>query len=63
MTKPIIGTLAIGAIEGVQHLPAPNPTIEIVKLAIQIVLGIATLLKMFKKPKQVPTNQDNNENQ
>jgi hypothetical protein len=58
MTKPLIGTLAIGAIEGVQHLPAPTPTIEIAKLAIQLILGIATLFKMFKKQKS-ETEQEN----
>lgn len=63
MTKPIIGTLAIGAIEGVQQLPAPTPTIEIAKLAIQIILGIATLFKMFKKPKPVQQEQEINQNQ
>lgn len=56
--KALVGTVGIGAIEGVQHIPAPNGTIEIVKLAIQIVLGIATLFKMFKKPKEVISNQN-----
>ncbi|MGL3000511.1 hypothetical protein [Flavobacterium sp. RSSB_23] len=56
MTKPLIGTLSIGAIEGVQHIPAPNPTIEIAKLAIQFVVGIVTLFKLLRKPK---TEQEN----
>ncbi|WP_300976889.1 hypothetical protein [Flavobacterium sp.] len=63
MTKPLIGTIGIGAIEGVQHLPAPSPTIEIAKLAIQIVLGIATLFKMFKKPKPQEEKENINQNQ
>jgi hypothetical protein len=60
MTKPLIGTMSIGLIEGVQHFPAPTPSIEIAKLAIQIILGIATLFKMFKKPK-LQENQEPNQ--
>lgn len=58
MHKSLIGSLSIGAIEGVQHLPSPSPPIELVKLAIQLVLGIATLYQMFKKPK-VNESQNN----
>jgi hypothetical protein len=60
MIKPLIGTIGIGAIEGVQNIPAPNGTIEIIKIAVQIVLAIATLFKMFKKPKEEILNQNQN---
>ncbi|KFF15083.1 hypothetical protein [Flavobacterium hydatis] len=56
--KALLGTVGIGAIEGVQHLPAPNVTMEIVKVVVQVILGVATLFKMFKKPKEVISNQN-----
>jgi hypothetical protein len=52
------GIVGIGAIEGVQNIPAPTPTTEIIKIVIQLVVGIATLFKMFKKPKEVISNQN-----
>jgi hypothetical protein len=58
--KALIGTVGIGAIEGVQHIPSPNGTVEIIKIAIQVILGVATLFKMFKKPKEVISNQNTN---
>jgi hypothetical protein len=59
MVKPLIGTLGIGLIEGVQNIPPVNGTTEIIKIVIQVILGIATLFKMFKKPKEVISNQNN----
>ena len=59
--KSFIGLSAIGVIEGVQQLPAPTPTIEVLKIVIQLVLGIASLFKMFKKPKE-NINPKNDEN-
>lgn len=58
--KALIGTVGIGVIEGVQHIPSPNGTVEIIKIAIQFILGVATLFKMFKKPKEVISNQNTN---
>ena len=59
--KALIGLSSIGVIECVQHMPAPTPTVEILKIVIQVVLGIATLFKMFKKPKENinPKNDQN----
>lgn len=59
--KAFIGLSAIGVIEGVQQFPAPSPTIEIVKIVVQIALAVASLIKMFKKPKENinPKNDDN----
>nr|WP_294931293.1 hypothetical protein [uncultured Flavobacterium sp.] len=54
----LTGTVGIGAIQGVETFPAPTPTSEIIKIAIQVVIGIATLWKMFKKPKEVISNQN-----
>lgn len=57
--KAIIGMSGIGAVQGVALVPTDGtPTIEIGKLIIQIVIGIATLWKMFKKPKEVISNQN-----
>lgn len=57
--KSIIGLGGIGAVQGVSQVPSDGtPTIELGKLIIQIVIGIATLWKMFKKPKEVISNQN-----
>lgn len=53
------GIVGVGAIEGIQNIPTPTPTTEIIKVIIQVVVGIATLIKMFKKPKEVINNQNN----
>jgi hypothetical protein len=58
MKIALLGTAGIGAIEGIQHIPAPTPTFEYVKLAVQIVLGILTYFKMKKESKN--DNQNNN---
>ncbi|PWA08970.1 hypothetical protein [Flavobacterium laiguense] len=60
MRSAMLGTAGIGVIEGVQHVPPITPTIEIVKIAIQLVVGIITVFKMFKKPKEVISNQNQN---
>ena len=53
------GVVGVGTIEGIQNIPSPTPTTEIIKIVIQLVVGIATLVKMFKKPKEVINNQNN----
>lgn len=59
MSNPLIlGGGAVGIIEGVQNIPSTTPAIDIVKIAIQIVVGVASLWKMFKKPKEVISNQN-----
>jgi hypothetical protein len=58
MKIALLGTAGIGAIEGVEHIPAPTITFEYVKLGVQIVLGILTFLKMTKESKN--NNQNNN---
>lgn len=55
----LTGTLGIASIQGVETIPAPTATSEVIKIAIQIVIGIVTLWKMFKKPKEVISNQNN----
>lgn len=52
------GIVGVGTIEGIQNIPSPTPTTEIIKVIIQVVVGIATLIKMFKKPKEVISNQN-----
>lgn len=48
----MIGLSGIAGVQGVALVPTDGtPTIEIGKLIVQIVIGIATLWKMFKKPK------------
>lgn len=54
MTLTILkATGAIGIIEGVQSYPTPEPTGELVKLIIQVAVGLATIYSMlFKKKKE-----------
>lgn len=59
MTHAFLGTASVGLIEGVQHIPSPNATAEIIKIVIQVVVAVATLIKMFKKPKQEKATDDN----
>lgn len=54
----LTGTFGIASIQGVETIPAPTPSSEVIKIAIQIVIAIATLWKMFKKPKEVISNQN-----
>jgi hypothetical protein len=49
--KPLIGAGGILAIQGVAQVPPVSNGVEIVKLVIQAVLGLASLYHMFKKPK------------
>ncbi|MDI5895829.1 hypothetical protein [Flavobacterium algoritolerans] len=58
MVKPLIGTVGIGLIEGVDSIPSVNGTTDIIKIVVQVVLAIASLYKMFKKPKEVISNQN-----
>jgi hypothetical protein len=57
MKSPLFATLGIGAIEGVQHLPAPTLTFEYIKLGVQIILGLFAFIKMRKENKK-NTNQN-----
>jgi hypothetical protein len=58
MKSFLLGTTAIGAVQGVEYIPPVTPTIEIVKIAIQLIIGFLTVFKMFKKPKEVISNQN-----
>jgi hypothetical protein len=51
MKVTLFATAGIGAIEGVQHIPAPTLTFEYIKLGVQIVLGLFAFLKMRKENK------------
>ncbi|KLT70352.1 MULTISPECIES: hypothetical protein [unclassified Flavobacterium] len=54
----LTGTMGIGAIQGVEAMPSPTPTSEIIKIAIQLIIGVITAWKMLKKPKEVISNQN-----
>jgi hypothetical protein len=58
MNNFLIGTTGVSIVEGVDFIPSTTPTVEIVKIAIQLIIGIVTLFKMFKKPKEVISNQN-----
>lgn len=58
----ITGTTGIASIQGVEAiLPSGgNQQIEIVKIAIQLIIGLITIIKLIKKPKtnELNTNKD-----
>ena len=59
MVNAIVGTSGIAMIQGVDAIPTNGtPISEIVKIAIQAVIGIITLIKLLKKPKEVISNQN-----
>jgi len=51
VSNVITGTASIGGIEMVEQVipDTGNQTIDIVKLLIQLAIGVATLIKLFKK--------------
>jgi hypothetical protein len=59
--KSLIGLTGIGLVQGTALIPTNGiPLIEFGKLAIQIIIGIASIIHMFKKPKEVLSNQNTN---
>ena len=51
-TKLIVGSLGLTSTQVVQNVPTDGtPTSEIIKIVVQLVIGIATLVGLFKKPK------------
>ncbi|MCZ8168769.1 hypothetical protein [Flavobacterium sp.] len=51
-TKLIVGSLGLTSTQVVQTVPTDGtPTSEIIKIVVQLVIGIATLVGLFKKPK------------
>lgn len=59
MTHLFLGTASVGAIEGIQQIPSSTPTVEIIKIAIQVIVAVGTLIKMFRKPKQEKPTDEN----
>lgn len=52
----IVGTSGAVGVEGVEQVipSGVSPTLDIVKIVVQVVIGLATLLGIFRnKPKQV----------
>lgn len=49
------GSVGVVAVEAANHIQIPeiDPTHNTVSLVVQIIIAIATLFKMFKKPKGV----------
>jgi hypothetical protein len=51
-SKLMVGTLGLSSSQVVQTVPTDGtPTSEIIKIVVQLVIGIATLVGLFKKPK------------
>lgn len=53
------GTIGIASIQGVETIPTPTPTSEIIKIAIQAIIGFITVWKMIKKPKEAKQTDEN----
>lgn len=49
--KLITGLFGITAIQGVAEIPPISNNVEIGKLLVQLVVGIVTIWKLLKKPK------------
>jgi hypothetical protein len=50
--KLTVGTLGLSSSQVVQTLPTDGtPMSEIIKIVVQLVIGVATLIGLFKKPK------------
>jgi len=49
ITKGIAG---IGFVQLADQLPTPDQLAEILKIAVQIIIAVATLVSLFKKKKQ-----------
>jgi hypothetical protein len=57
--KSYIGLMGIGLVQGTTLIPTNGvPLVELVKIAIQVVIGVASIIHMFKKPKEVISNQN-----
>lgn len=57
--KSLMALGTIFAVQGVSEIPSGgNAIAEVIKIVIQVVLGIASLIHMFKKPKEVISNQN-----
>lgn len=53
MVNTVLTTSAgIGAVEFVEQIPPISPKIEIVKLIIQLAIGIVGIFKLIKQKKQ-----------
>ncbi|MFV8343915.1 hypothetical protein [Flavobacterium sp. XS2P39] len=59
MVKPLIASYGIMSLQGVQTIPTDGtPISEIIKIVIQLIIGGSALFQLFKKPKEVITNQN-----
>jgi len=64
VTKFLIGSTGVASAQIVDSIPTDGmPISEIAKIIIQLVIGIGTLIQMFKKPKTEKNNQNQNQNQ
>jgi hypothetical protein len=54
--QALIGTAGVALVEATQSisLPASIDTSEVIKIVIQLVIGVATLIGLFKK--KIPQN-------
>lgn len=58
--KSLVGLTGIALVQTTSVIPSNGvPFIEIGKLLIQVIIGIASIVHMFKKPKEVVSNQNN----
>lgn len=55
ITTLTTGSVGVAAVEAANYIPIPeiDPSHNTVSLIVQVIIAIATLFKMFKKPKGV----------
>lgn len=60
MSVALTTVSSIGGIELIEQIPnTGSPKIDLIKLILQAVITVAGLIKIFKKPKEVISNQNN----
>jgi hypothetical protein len=55
-SKLVVGSIGLASSEAIHAIPSDgNPTSEIIKIAVQLIVGLATLIGLFKKKKEPKT--------
>lgn len=53
MTKTILQSgIGISLVEATNQIPPTSNQVELIKVVIQLIIAIGTLIKIFKKPKE-----------
>ena len=58
--KFLTGGVGILGVQGVDSIPTDGSASEIIKIAVQLIIGLFSLFSLLKKPKTVISNQNSN---